>query len=218
MRRKEAVVQMLHVKHPSRTRLQHPYNAIDAFLDGAADIVHALGQRGIVRKDGRKLVCKPFERSRIEPRVVVHQPKLTVGVFVERLGREREIVRSQAFERRRAPEAAARIEQRRDTVAQRFHVSHKPEVSPMPIGVSQDVVAHDHLGQRDLDVLRIKRRAAFQVVLVIVAMVRLTHSLANIVGRDVLFGGADEIFADADGTARPALQAIFHILVRGKQP
>ena len=66
--------------------------------------------------------------------------------------------------------------------------------------------------------LRIKRRAAFQVVLVIVAMVRLTHSLANIVGRDVLFGGADEIFADADGTARPALQAIFHILVRGKQP
>ena len=86
MRRKEAVVQMLHVKHPSRPRrLQHTYNAIDAFLDGAADIVHALDQRGIVRKDGRKLVCKPFERSRIEPRVVVHQPKLTVGVFVERL-------------------------------------------------------------------------------------------------------------------------------------
>ena len=104
MRRKEAVVQMLHVKHPSRTRrLQHPYNAIDAFLDGAADIVHALGQRGIVRKDGRKLVCKPFERSRIEPRVVVHQPKLTVGVFVERLGREREIVRSQVDEHQRLP-------------------------------------------------------------------------------------------------------------------
>ena len=128
MRRKEAIVQMLHVKRPSRPRrLQHPLQC-DRCVFGRRS-------RYSPRARPTRDCPKGWPKARLQ--TLRAQPDRTTssrspteadGWRLRRtLGREREIVRSQAFERRRAPEAAARIEQRRDTVAQRFHVSHKPK-------------------------------------------------------------------------------------------